>query len=100
MIAREVGEQTSLELQTANAVLGNAMGTHLHKGIATTFIGHATKQTVQGDRVRSGMIRGNRFIIDVVAYSADQSAFIAEMTENVEEQGRNGCLSVGACNAD
>ena len=82
MVAGQISENTAGKLQTADALLGNGMGTDFHEGILAAGICHFSEQAVQGYRVRGGVF-GRYGQVDVIAYSGNQSDLVAEIAESI-----------------
>ena len=74
---------TAGKLQTADALLGNGMGTDFHEGVLAAGIGHFSEQAVQGYRVWGGVFGRYGQVVDVIAYSGNQSDLVAEIAESI-----------------
>ena len=83
MVAGQIREDAAGKLQTADALLGNGVGTDFHEGVLAAGIGHFTKQAVQGYRVRGGVFGRYGLVVDVIAYSGNQSDLVAEVAESI-----------------
>lgn len=83
MVAGQISENTAGKLQTADALLGNGMGTDFHEGILAAGICHFSEQAVQGYRVRGGVFGRYGLVVDVIAYSGNQSDLVAEIAESI-----------------
>ena len=71
MVACQVGEKSSGELQTTNAFLGNGVTRAFHEGIFTAGIHHLCQQLIQFNGVRGGMVGGDGLIFYIVAYRGE-----------------------------
>ena len=83
MVAGDVREDASGEPQPSDTFLGYRVRADFHEGIFAAFICHASQQFVQRDRVRSRMVGGYGFSVDIIAYRGDKSDLIAEFSEHI-----------------
>ena len=83
MVAGQVGEDASPELQTSYAVLGNGVARAFHEAVLAACIHHALQQTVQLYGVWRGVAGRHGLILYVVAHGRKQSALIAQPTEHI-----------------
>ena len=68
MVAGEIGEHSSGEMQSGDTVLMGGVRAHLHRGIAATRLYHAMKQGVDGERIGSRLIGRYSLILYIVAH--------------------------------
>ena len=79
VVMRQVGEDATSKMQPSNAILSHTVGTHLHKGVLTIFIHHLLQQSVQLDRVRSGVCRRNNLTVDNILNRREQTTIVARL---------------------
>ena len=100
MIAREVGEECSVEVESCYALLGDGVRGDLHEGMGAARIDHAAKEAVEFDGVGRGMGGGDGFGLDIVDDRGEQSGLVTECTRELIEKRGDGGLAVGAGDAD
>ena len=100
MIAREVGEECSVEVETGDALLGDGVRRDLHEGMGAARVDHAAKEAVEFDGVGRGMGGGDGFGLDIVDDRGEQSGLVTEGTRELIEKRGDGGLAVGAGDAD
>ena len=83
MVARDVGKDASGKPKPSDTLLGNGVRADFHKGIFASFVRHSSQQTVQRNRVGSGMVGRYGFVVDVIAYGREQAHLIAEPAEHI-----------------
>ena len=83
MIASQVCEDTSCELQSADTFLVNGMTGAFHERIFASCLHHLGQQGIQFDRVGGGMTSWYLLSFDIVAHRGEQSAAITQLTEHI-----------------
>ena len=83
MVTRQIGEQSTCEVEASDTLLGDGMARTLHKGILTAGFHHLCQEPVQFDGIRGGMICRNRLVFDIVADGREQTALMAELPEHI-----------------
>ena len=83
MVAREVGEHSSCEVQTAYALLRDGMRAAFHERILTSCLHHACQQGVEFYRVGRGVVGWNLLVHNIVAHRREQSALVAQLCEHI-----------------
>ena len=78
VIAGQIGEQRSIEIQSGDAFLRDGMRGDLHEGVGTTGVHHLSEQAVQFQGVRRGMCSCNCLIFNVIDYGGEQAGFITQ----------------------
>ena len=77
MVAREVGEQCPVEVQSRNTFLCDGMTADFHKRVLTTGIHHTPEQPVQFDGIGRGVCGGNGFVLHIVHHRREQTGFVS-----------------------
>ena len=77
MVAREVGEECAVEIESRDALLSNGVATDFHEGVRTTGIHHATEQAVEFKCVWRCVRGGNRLFVHIIDYGRKQARLIA-----------------------
>ena len=96
MVACEIGENGTAELEPVDAVLHTGMGADLHKGIFTTGLHHFMKQAVEGKMVGGSLHGRNHALIHNVAHCGEQACLVSEQLCHFIEKGGGSGLSVGS----
>ena len=66
MVASDIGKHATCKCQTANTVLDDGVRTDFHEYIFASGFCHLSQQTVQCNRVGSGMLSWDGFTIDII----------------------------------
>ena len=83
MVTRQIGEQSTCEMEATDTLLGDGVARTLHKSILTAGIHHLCQEPVQFDGIGGGMVCRNRLILDIVADGREQTALMAELPEHI-----------------
>ena len=100
VVAGDVGEESSNEVQASYAVLDNAVAAHLHEGIFASCLNHLGQKRIEGDGVGRGVLRGYHLSIYVVGNGGQESCLVSHAAEHLIEHCGNGCLAIGASHSD
>ena len=99
MVVGEVGEDRRAELQSGNALLLHADRADFHEAVFAAGFDHVGEQGVEGHGVGGRVGRLAAAGAHVVGNRGEQAAFVAEVAEEVVEQGHGRGLAVGAGDA-
>ncbi len=83
VVARQVGEESTGEGQSADAVLRNGVAGALHKGVFAASIHHLCEEHVQLYGVRCGVVGGECLVLHVVANGGEQARLVAHLAEHI-----------------
>ena len=97
---RQVGEDTGGKGKAAHAFLLDPDGTDLHEAVSTAFGDHLGEQAVDGDRIGRRVRRFQPGLSDIIGDGRKQTAVVAQVHEQVVQQGDRRGLSVGPGDAD
>ena len=100
MVVGDVAENTAGECQTLNAVLANGVGADLHEAVLAARFHHTGKQSVQFQRIRSGVSGSHLLVTDAVHDGGQKTRLATEAHEKTVQQRHRGGLAVGAGDAD
>ena len=100
MVMGQIGEYPDLEFQSGDSFLFDSYRADFHEAIFAAGICHLGQQGIDGERVGCGIHGLAASGTHVVGYRRQESAFVAETSEQVVQQGDRSGLSVRACYAD
>ena len=100
MVAREIGENSAIKIQSGNTRLRNRVAAHFHKSIGASGINHPLEQAVQLKGIRGSVCRSHRLVFNIVHHSREQAGFISQPAYQLIQQRGNRGFSVGSRHAN
>ena len=100
VVAREVGEESPFEMQTADAMLVNGVRRAFHKGIIAAGLDHFCQKCVEFDRIGGGVRGFHGAVVNIVAHRRHKSHLVTQSSVELVEHRGHGGFSVGAGHSD